>query len=287
MKNDPEAKLPIPAKRAETLSKVLGQSEQVTELVKESAKDLSTVNAVINQELEDRAQLPEVESALKKNIAVENKVREASEKLMAVNQALEDEVRERDLVEHQLAAATAQEAVARHAALHDVLTGLPNRALFEDRLEHGLAQAKRNGWTLAVMFIDLDSFKNVNDTHGHHVGDAVLRITAQRLMDNTRSDDTVSRFGGDEFLYLLMDVKGEADIAMIAEKIVKAIRAPCTIDLPDLETMPSVGASIGISIFPEHGTAANDLLKNADEAMYRAKRDASGFAFARAEPSAG
>ena len=287
MKTDPKAKSPVPAKRAETLTKVLGQSEQVTALVKESAKDLSSVNTVIKQELENSAQVPEVESALRKNIAVENKVRDASEKLMAVNQALEGEVRERDLVDHQLAAATEQEAAARHAAFHDVLTGLPNRALFEDRLEHGLAQAKRNGWTLAVMFIDLDRFKSVNDTYGHDAGDAVLRITAQRLLDNTRSGDTLCRLGGDEFLYLLMDIKEEADIAMIAEKIIKAIQAPCNIGLRNLEIQPTVGASIGISIFPEHGTAADALVKSADEAMYRAKRDASGYAFARSEPPAG
>ena len=287
MKTDPKAKLPLPAKRAQTLTKVLGQSEHVTDLVKESAKDLSSVNTVIKQELENGVQGPEVESALRKNIVVENKVRDASEKLMAVNQALEGEVRERDLVDHQLAAATESEAAARYAALHDVLTGLPNRALFEDRLAHGLAQAKRNGWTLAVMFIDLDRFKSVNDTYGHDAGDAVLRITAQRLLDNTRSGDTLSRFGGDEFLYLLMDIKEEADIAMIAEKIIKAIQAPCNIGLRNLEIQPTVGASIGISIFPEHGTAADALVKSADEAMYRAKRDASGYAFARSEPPAG
>lgn len=284
LKTDPIAKLRVPAKRAETLTMVLGQSEQVTELVKESVKDLSSVNTVIKQELEISAQVPEVASALRKNIAVENKVRDASEKLMAVNQALGGEVRERDLVDHQLAAATQSEAAARYAALHDVLTGLPNRALFEDHLALGLAQAKRNGRTLAVMFIDLDGFKNVNDTYGHDAGDAVLRITAQRLLDNTRSGDTLSRFGGDEFLCLLMDIKEEADIAMIAGKIIKAIQAPFNIVLRNPENQPTVGASIGISIFPEHGTAADALVKSADKAMYRAKRDASGYAFACSEP---
>lgn len=150
-----------------------------------------------------------------------------------------------------------------------------------------MAQAKRNGWTLAVMFIDLDNFKSVNDTYGHDAGDAVLWITAQRLLDNTRSDDTVSRFGGDEFLYLLMDIKEEADIAMIAAKIIKAIQAPCNIGLRNPEIQPTVGASIGISLFPEHGTAADALVKSADEAMYRAKREASGYAFARSGPPAG
>jgi len=292
MKTDPEAKMPVAAKRAKTLNKVLGQSKQVTELVKESAKDLSQVNTVINQKLKKRVRAPEIESALKNNIEVENKVRDASEKLMAMNQALKGEVKERDLVDHQLIAVTEQEAAARHSAFHDVLTGLPNRALFEDRLKHGLAQAQRNGWTLAVMFLDLDNFKNINDTYGHDAGDAVLRITAERLLNNSRSGDTISRVGGDEFLYLLMDIKKEADIAMIADKIIKALQAPCDISQKNLAAQPTrppqpnVGASIGISIFPKHGTAADVLVKAADEAMYRAKRDKSGYAIASAEPAA-
>ncbi|HWS03745.1 MAG TPA: GGDEF domain-containing protein [Gammaproteobacteria bacterium] len=139
------------------------------------------------------------------------------------------EIKERHELEDQLAAVTEQGEVDRHTALHDALTGLPNRALFNDRLEHGLAQAERHGWTLAVMFLDLDRFKIINDTHGHDIGDSVLRIIAERLKENTRSDDTVSRLGGDEFLYLLMEVPNEEDVTLIAQKLIKSIQAPCNV----------------------------------------------------------
>ena len=173
MKTDQNAELENRSERAKSLTKVLGQSERVNELVKESADELSSVNVVLKQELAAQDLPPGVENALEKSEAVEDKVQEASEKLTAVNRALEGEVRERDMVEHQLATAIEQEEAARYAALHDVLTGLPNRVLFNDRLEHGIAQAKRHGWTLAVMFIDLDKFKSINDTYGHDAGDAV------------------------------------------------------------------------------------------------------------------
>src|SRR6202044_3678914 len=112
-------------------------------------------------------------------------------------------IRDRTLVDHQLAAAVEQVEGSRNAALHDSLTGLPNRVLFRDRLEHGIAQAKRHRWILAVMFVDMDNFKSINDTYGHEAGDAVLQTVAKRLAHNARVDDTVSRYGGDEFLYLL------------------------------------------------------------------------------------
>jgi len=172
-------------------------------------------------------------------------VQDAAEELSIVNQALEHEVNERHLLEHQLAAAEKQEEAARHASFHDPLTGLPNRVLFNDRLEHGLAQAKRHNWTLAVMFLDLNGFKGINDTYGHDIGDRVLQTISQRLTENTRDDDTVSRHGGDEFLYLLMEVRDERDIALIAQNILNVIQVPCNVGVHDL----TISASIGISIF--------------------------------------
>ncbi len=281
MKSNPAATLPIAPKGAESLTNVLGQSEHIEELVKESAEELSSINAVLKQELADHDAMPDVEHALEKSEAVESKVSEASEKLTVVNRALEGEVRERALVEHQLSAAIEQEEAARYAAMHDVLTDLPNRALFKDRLEHGIAQAKRHGWSLAVMFVDLDKFKNVNDTHGHDAGDAVLRTVAQRLTANARGDDTVSRHGGDEFLYLLTEIQDTKNIVMIAEKIINAIKLPYEVSLRDLNISASIGASIGISIFPKDGATADELIKSADEAMYRAKQSQSGYAFDR------
>lgn len=130
------------------------------------------------------------------------------------------------------------------------------------------------------MFMDLDDFKNMNDRYGHDVGDVVLQTIARRLTDTTRSEDTVSRHGGDEFLYLAMDIQQESNISLIAEKIIRQIQAPFNVSVRDLNTSMSIKASIGISIFPKHGTDADMLIKNADEAMYRAKQNKSGYSFA-------
>lgn len=280
MNTDPSAGLPERTKRAKSLTKVLEENEHIKELVKESAQELSWVNTVIKQALASFGSLPDVENAIKKSEAVQRRVQEALGKLTVVNRALEGEVRERDMVDHQMAAAIEQEEGARYAAFHDVLTGLPNRALFNDRLEHGIAQAKRHGWILAMMFVDLDKFKRINDTYGHDAGDVVLQTTARRLKESTRGDDTVSRRGGDEFLYLLTGIHDEKDIAMIAEKIIQTIQMPCNVRVRGLNINPSIGASIGISIFPKNGTTADTLVKRADEAMYRAKENMSGYTFA-------
>lgn len=263
------------------MTRVLDKSEQIKDMVEECAEDLSSVNSVLQQELAGLDALPDVGIAIAKSGIVETKVQEAAEELSIVNRALEDEVKERQMLEHQLVAVKEQEEAARHAAFHDPLTGLPNRVLFSDRLEHGLAQAKRHGWTMAVLFVDLDDFKSINDSYGHDVGDRVLEIISQRLMENTRADDTVCRHGGDEFLYLLMEIQNERDIGVIAEKIIKTIEEPCDIRIRDIAISPIVSASIGISIYPKDATTPDALIKNADKAMYRAKRLRSGYAFAR------
>jgi diguanylate cyclase (GGDEF)-like protein len=208
-------------------------------------------------------------------------LQDASEKLRAVIQALQIEIRDRTMVDHQLAAAVEQEEGSRSAAMHDKLTALPNRVLFQDRLEHGIAQAKRHRWILAVMFLDLDKFKSINDTYGHQAGDAVLQTVAMRLKCNTRDDDTISRFGGDEFLCVLTQLHEQNEIAMIAAKILRAIQAPCEVRLGDVIVNPCLEASIGISVFPKDGASAAALIERADEAMYGAKENRSGFAFAQ------
>jgi diguanylate cyclase (GGDEF)-like protein len=273
--------LPNHPQPAKTLTKVLNQSEHVKGLVEEAAEELSSVNEDLKQEVQESEPRPGVKSALQKSEAVEEKVQEASEKLEVVNRALEDEVKDRHALEDRLEATTRQGDADRHASLHDPLTGLPNRALFNDRLEHGMAQATRHGWALAVMFLDLDGFKAVNDTYGHATGDNVLLQIAARLKENTRSDDTVFRHGGDEFLYLLMEVRNERDIETVAEKLLKAIQAPCDIGRRDPTARPVIGASIGIAIFPKNGTTAGELVTSADEAMYEAKRGKSRYAFAK------
>lgn len=262
-----------------SLTHVLDHSERVKDIVEECVDELSSVNADLKQELKGVEALPGVEEVLEKSQAVESKVQNASEELALVNQALKEEVEERHMLEERLATVTRQGDEARHAALHDPLTGLPNRALFNDRLEHGLAQAKRHGYSLAVMFLDLDDFKKINDTHGHEVGDAVLQTIAGRLKETTRGEDTVCRHGGDEFLYMLLELRNEQDITIIAKKIIKAVQEPCEIRLRDISLSLGTNPSIGIAIYPIDGTTADTLVDSADKAMYWAKRNKTGYSF--------
>jgi len=152
-------------------------------------------------------------------------------------------------------------------AYHDLLTRLPNRALFKDRLGIALTQAAREGHQLAVMFIDLDRFKVINDSLGHTIGDRLLQAVSERLLNCVRKGDTLSRFGGDEFTLLLPEVRDWESAAQVAEKILASIRAPFKLDGHEI----FVGASIGIAMFPSAGATMDALIKNADIAMYRVK----------------
>jgi diguanylate cyclase (GGDEF)-like protein len=263
------------------LTQVLGQSEHIDALIRQSAEALRCVNAGIEHALANGDPRPGLKSALDKNEAVARQLQEASEKLAAVSQALQIGIKDRAMVDHLLAAAVEQEEGARSAALHDRLTGLPNRMLFKDRLEHGISQAKRYRWLLAVMFLDLNKFKSINDTYGHQAGDAVLQAVAMRLKHATRNADTISRFGGDEFLCVLTQLHEQNEIAMIAAKILKTIQAPCELRIGNVVVNLCLEASIGISIFPKDGASAAALIERADEAMYWAKDNRSGFAFAQ------
>lgn len=281
MNIDPKTDLPNARERALSLTKVLRQCEDIQGLVAESVRNLSIVDLAIKHYLEAPAASPVPETVLRSSESIQTSMQKASEKLSVVVRELGSEVRERDLLDLRFAASVEQEEGARHASLHDALTGIPNRALFHDRLEHGLAQAKRHGWTLALMFVDLDDFKAVNDRYGHDLGDSVLQTVARRLQDNSRRGDSVSRHGGDEFLYLALDTKNEANISLIAEKIIKEIQAPLNVSVGDVATSISITATVGISIFPKHGTDADTLVTSADRAMYRAKQDKSGYSFAQ------
>jgi diguanylate cyclase (GGDEF)-like protein/PAS domain S-box-containing protein len=164
------------------------------------------------------------------------------------------------------------QALARkmaHLAQHDLLTELPNRMLLNDRLIQAIGMAQRHRKKLAVLFVDLDRFKPVNDSLGHAIGDAVLQSTAKRLRENLRHTDTVSRLGGDEFVVLLSEINGANDAAMVAEKILAALAAPHLTGGREL----CLTASIGISMYPEHGQDAEGLIHSADIAMYEAKKD--------------
>jgi diguanylate cyclase (GGDEF)-like protein/PAS domain S-box-containing protein len=172
----------------------------------------------------------------------------------------------------------------RGMAFHDQLTGLPNRFLLTDRLQQAVAAARRGGTKAAVMFVDLDRFKDVNDRHGHDVGDEALREAARRIGGCVRRADTFARLGGDEFVVVLQTIAGPAEAATIAERILAAQRAPMEIQGRALR----IGASIGIAIFPGDGEDAETLLRAADEAMYAAKRRGrDGYEFYRATGDSG
>jgi len=168
------------------------------------------------------------------------------------------EITERKAMEDRLA----------RMAQYDALTDLPNRALFNDRLLHAMAQARRDQGRLALMSIDLDHFKPVNDTHGHHVGDLLLQAVARRMQACVRESDSVGRIGGDEFFILLPVIESADDARTVAEKIRDALSQPF-----ELEGLRAVGisSSIGITLYPDHGDDALQLYKYADQAMYRAK----------------
>ncbi len=180
----------------------------------------------------------------------------------------------------------AEKALRNLAALirenqRDALTDTPNRALMLDRLEIAISAARRHGTRLAVFFIDIDRFKEINDTRGHAVGDEVLQLVARRLESVVRDSDTVSRHGGDEFLVLLTDISEAADAAKVAEKMLAAVAQSC----PVRNDVISLSASIGIAVYPQDGEDPPTLIRRADQAMYRSKRNGPGHFEFRDNPS--
>lgn len=159
------------------------------------------------------------------------------------------------------------EATIRYQAFHDLLTGLPNRMLFNDRLPLALANAHRNGSMLAVMFLDLDRFKTINDTLGHAIGDQLLQAVATRLAGCLREGDTIARWGGDEFTLLLPQINNTEDAAKAAQRLSKALKPAFHVGMHELY----ISCSIGIALYPHDGDDAQTLLKNADAALYRVK----------------
>jgi diguanylate cyclase (GGDEF)-like protein/PAS domain S-box-containing protein len=168
---------------------------------------------------------------------------------------------------HDVSAAQAKSAQMSHLAQHDSLTDLPNRVLFNDRLTQAIALAERQGKQLAMMFVDIDHFKKINDSLGHDVGDKLLQSVAGRLMACVRRSDTVSRLGGDEFVVLLSQVEHAEDAAFSARKILRGLAAPHIIDNKTLD----INVSIGVSTYPNDGQDAEALMNRADNAMYEAK----------------
>jgi diguanylate cyclase (GGDEF)-like protein len=177
-----------------------------------------------------------------------------------------------DAVLRLLIEVEAQRKVIERSATHDTLTDLPNLRLAEDRTALAIQQARRRGTKMALLFLDLDGLKSVNDTYGHADGDAVLRLAAGRIASRLRATDTVARIGGDEFLILLPDMVDAASAGHVAASLIEALGAPCAVNGKAL----SIGASIGIAVFPEHGMTGAELRRNADGAMYEAKRRGKG-----------
>lgn len=201
---------------------------------------------------------PKKVSTTESEAPVHQHLREANERLViaAVNAQTQTEAAE---------VATAQQS---YIAEHDFLTGLPNRILLTDRLAQAISLAKRHGKLVAVMFLDLDHFKQINDNLGHKIGDQLLQSIAKRLKACVRNSDTVSRQGGDEFVVLLPEVEGLNDAPLIAKKLIESTAQPHFIENHQLQ----VTLSIGISHYPDDSVDVETVLRNADAAMYYAKQ---------------
>ena len=224
------------AKGEQTLSDELAQMKEYRgDELGELAKSFIDMNNAINQKI---GQINEI------NASLEEKIEQRTQQLRLANGEL------------------------IKLARHDALTGLPNRQLLNDRLVQALAAAKRDKTHVALMFIDLDEFKPVNDTYGHAAGDLLLMEAARRIQDCIRESDTVSRIGGDEFIVLLPIVESLQDSSCVAEKIRLALNLP----FEPGGSKVYISCSIGIALYPEHGIDANTLFRNADDAMYQAKR---------------
>ena len=191
------------------------------------------------------------------NESLEQRVANRTAELEMAYKRLQIEVEERKQAEKQI----------KHMAFHDYLTSLPNRVFFNDRLALALAHARRNKEMLAVLFLDLDRFKVVNDTMGHSIGDQLLYNIANKLKSCLREDDTIARHGGDEFILLLPGIKYIENVHKIARKILRAFRYPCIINKNEFP----ITISIGVALYPKDGTDPKTLMKNADAAMYNVK----------------
>jgi diguanylate cyclase (GGDEF)-like protein len=196
-------------------------------------------------------------------------------KTLARSALAEIELRRRVVhLEEEISLRQAAEAHILHLATRDPLTALPNRTTFRDRLMHQVRLAQRHRTGLAVMFIDLDRFKIINDTLGHEIGDSTLIIAADRLTRTLRDSDTVARLGGDEFAVILTDLNDSAEAVPLAEKLIRELAAAFMVKSHRLR----IDASVGIAVFPDHGESADELIRRADLAMYQAKRLGGGRA---------
>jgi diguanylate cyclase (GGDEF)-like protein/PAS domain S-box-containing protein len=218
--------------------------------------DLGKGSIYITEDITERRHAQE--ALVRARDTLELRVQERTAELASANQRLQAEIQERLQAEKKI----------RHLADHDALTDLPNRRLLEDRLKQAMAAAKRSGKEVAVMFIDLDNFKPVNDLFGHRAGDLLLQAIAKRLRDLLRAVDTVARLGGDEFVLVLPEMQSQATAGETAKRILAALVQPYQIESNTLTSTPS----IGVSRYPENGADVDTLINRADDAMYQAKQ---------------
>ena len=252
----------------------LGANDYVTKPVDFAIALARTETQVARKHAEEAVQ--RANRALREaNENLERRIAERTKELREANEQLKMEIVNRER----------SEATIRYQAHHDALTGLPNRVLFRKQLQEALVRARRSGEDLAVHFLDLDGFKNVNDTLGHAVGDELLKCIAGRLQNTVRHADKIARLGGDEFAVLQLAAELPSGAGVLAGRLIDAVKAPCVVD----EHQILVGASIGIAVLRTDGIHFNpdDLLKSADLAMYRAKADGRGrFCFFEPEMDA-
>ena len=258
-----------------SLIEALTQNEEVHAKMERWADELSAINEVLAQELSGLSPSAELERALDRSEELESNIQASAEAVSSINVGLMTGIAAGKKLTRKLLSSNTKRKEIGRLAFYDALTGLPNRMLFNDRLKQVLAQAARHGRGVAVMFIDLDGFKLVNDSFGHDVGDTVLRRVAQRLQASVRAEDTVSRHGGDEFLCIMMEANDERDIAKVAGKMIAVIATPTEVGDVKLIVKPS----IGIAVYPKDGETAKELIAKADTAMYRAKQTCKGYLF--------
>lgn len=295
MAPNPDSSL-VSADTPALLEKALEKNQEVKEKMVDCVTELSIFNETVEMEMAAGITLRQAKAALAQTESVEEKVQECADELHEVNEALAQEIGDRDDLNQELRKSEQKLSATRHILSHtegnlaianevaeeatqrtlrDFVTGIPNRELFNDRLEQAIALAERGDWILGVMFIDLDKFKLINDTHGHVAGDRVLQGVAQRLNELVRSGDTICRYGGDEFLYLLVNPQSIANIERVARKVLDGISEILIID----DVVLTIKPSIGIAVYPGNGSTGRELVDNADAAMYRAKKTKSGIIF--------
>jgi len=265
-------------------TRIIGQGREVTGLHKDGSEiplELGVAHLTVDDEhlfvgiLHDLRHRKENERLLNEaKHRLENQVAQRTRELQESNTRLLAEVAERKEAQRQLAL----------QARHDALTGLANRRLFQDRLEQAESAARRHDGSLSVMYLDLDGFKAVNDRLGHHAGDQLLKIIAERLRNQLRQEDLVARLGGDEFAVLLEQIADRDQLAQVASKLIAAVAEPARIGGQVVE----VGVSIGIARYPADANASSKLLRRADQAMYEAKNAGRGrYRFWQAESRPG